>query len=218
MKAVNAENEAFARRVRERLAEAGVLMINLMSGPGAGKTTLLEKTLGRLGDRYRFAAIEGDLFTDRDARRLERFHIPVIQLNTQGSCHLTAQMIEAAIEKMPLAGLDFLLVENVGNLVCPSSFNLGEQRRVTLLSISEGSDKIAKYPKAFRTADCLVVTKLDLLPATDFSLAEVAADFRVVNAHSPILALSAKTGEGMTQWYQMLKTWKAEEDARPRVA
>lgn len=210
MKAINAENEAHAQKVREFLQRQGILMVNLISSPGSGKTTLLEKTLEQMISEYRFAAIEGDLFTDEDARRLEKYGIPVVQLNTEGACHLTAAMIERALEKIPPQGLDFLVVENIGNLVCPSSFALGEQKRVVLLSVTEGSDKIRKYPKAFQTADLLLITKVDLLNGSDFSLEMVENDFRRVKGGGHFLLISAKSGEGISEWLEVLKTWGRE--------
>jgi hydrogenase nickel incorporation protein HypB len=213
MKAVNAENDKHAKAVQTKLRSAHTLMLNLLSGPGAGKTRLLEETLSQLPPEVCCAAIEGDLFTDEDARRLERFGIPVIQLNTEGSCHLTAAMIEAALEKIPLAGLDFLFVENVGNLVCPSSFFLGEQVRVTLLSVTEGNDKIRKYPKAFQTADCLILSKIDLLPFVQFSLAQAEEDYRRIHAGGLVLALSTQSGEGFQQWLEQLLLWRNQHSA-----
>lgn len=213
MKAINAENEKHARVVQTKLRSARILMVNMLSGPGAGKTRLLEQTLSQGSSAVRCAAIEGDLFTDEDARRLERFGIPVIQLNTEGSCHLTACMIEAAMEKIPLDGLDFLFVENVGNLVCPASFFLGEHVRVTLLSVAEGNDKIRKYPKAFQTADCLVISKIDLLPFVQFSPAQAEEDYRRIRAGGLVLALSAQSGEGIRQWFEQLLLWRKEVSA-----
>lgn len=213
MKAINAENEKHARVVQTKLRSARILMVNMLSGPGAGKTRLLEQTLSQGSSAVRCAAIEGDLFTDEDARRLERFGIPVIQLNTEGSCHLTADMIEAAMEKIPLDGLDFLFVENVGNLVCPASFFLGEDVRVTLLSVTEGNDKIRKYPKAFQTADCLVLSKIDLLPFVQFSLAQAEEDYRRIHAGGLVLALSAQSGEGIQRWWEQLVLWRKEVSA-----
>jgi hydrogenase nickel incorporation protein HypB len=208
MKAINAENEERAKTVQTKLRSAHTLMVNILSGPGAGKTSLLEQTLSQGSPEVRCAVIEGDLFTDEDARRVERFGIPVIQLNTEGACHLTAGMIEAAMEKIPLDGLDFLFVENVGNLVCPSSFFLGEQVRVTLLSVTEGNDKIRKYPKAFQTADCLVLSKIDLLPFVQFSPAQAEDDYRRIHANGLVLALSAQSGEGIQRWLEQLALWR----------
>ncbi|MCR4428006.1 MAG: hydrogenase nickel incorporation protein HypB [Caldiserica bacterium] len=210
MKAVNAENELHAQKVRELVDHFGVLLINLLSSPGSGKTTLLEATLREWRGKFRMGAIEGDLFTDEDARRLERFGIQVVQLNTQGSCHLTANMIEKALEKLDLKALDFLFIENVGNLVCPASFNLGEHKRVTLLSVTEGQDKIKKYPKAFFTADLLLVSKIDLLHLTEVKLENLKEDFFRVNPKGGFLPLSAKTGDGMPQWLGFLEAWKKE--------
>ena len=210
MKAVNAENELYAAQVRETLDKRGILLINLLSSPGSGKTSLLEATLKAWDGKYRCAAIEGDLFTDEDARRLERFGIQVVQLNTQGSCHLTANMIVKALAKLDLRDLEFLFVENVGNLVCPASFNLGERKRVTLLSVTEGKDKIKKYPKAFYTADLLVLSKIDLLPMTDVNLEDLEQDFFRINPRADLLSLSVKTGQGLESWLQKLESWRKE--------
>jgi hydrogenase nickel incorporation protein HypB len=210
MKAVNAENELYAAQVREKLEKEGVFLINLLSSPGSGKTSLLEATLEEWGGNHRCAAIEGDLFTDEDARRLERFGIQVVQLNTQGSCHLTANMIVKALEKLDLKGLEYLFVENVGNLVCPASFNLGEHKRVTLLSVTEGNDKVKKYPKAFQTAHLMIVSKIDLLEATDVDLEGLREDFRHVNPSGEFLTLSVKTGSGLGGWLEKLESWKRE--------
>lgn len=213
MKAVNAENELYAAQVKETLDKRGILLINLLSSPGSGKTSLLEATLKEWGGKYRCAAIEGDLFTDEDARRLERFGIQVVQLNTQGSCHLTANMIVKALEKLDLKDLEFLFVENVGNLVCPASFNLGEHKRVTLLSVTEGKDKIKKYPKAFYTADLLVLSKIDLLPMTDVNLEDLKQDFFRVNPQADFLSLSVKTGQGLSQWLEKLESWRIQPNS-----
>ena len=210
MKAVSAENDRFAAEVRDKLNKEGVLFVNLLSSPGSGKTSLLEATLEKWGKDHRLGAIEGDLFTDEDAKRLERFGIQVVQLNTQGSCHLTANMIVKALERLELKGLEILFVENVGNLVCPASFNLGEHKRVTLLSVTEGKDKIKKYPKAFYTADLLVLSKVDLLPMTDVNLEDLRQDFRRVNPHADFLPLSIKTNQGLEAWLQKLEVWKRE--------
>lgn len=211
MKAVNVENELHAQKVREVVDNSGVLLINLLSSPGSGKTTLLEATLREWSGKYRLGAVEGDLFTDEDARRLEKFGIPVVQLNTQGSCHLTANMIETALTKFDLKTLDFLFIENVGNLVCPASFNLGEHKRVTLLSVTEGEDKIKKYPKAFNSADLLIVTKIDLLPLTEVKLENLKEDFLRVNPKGTLIPLSAKTKEGFALWLEILENWKIEQ-------
>ncbi len=211
MKAVNAENELHAQKVREAVDNSRVLLINLLSSPGSGKTTLLEVTLREWRGKYRLGAVEGDLFTDEDARRLEKFGIPVVQLNTQGSCHLTANMIETALTKFDLKTLDFLFIENVGNLVCPASFNLGEHKRVTLLSVTEGEDKIKKYPKAFNSADLLIVSKIDLLPLTEVKLENLKEDFFRVNPKGTFIPLSAKTKEGITLWLEILENWKIKQ-------
>ncbi len=193
-------NDLIAAQNRARLQEAGVVAVNLMSSPGAGKTTLLEKAIPVLCEQLRVGVIEGDLYTDRDARRLGRLGIPVVQINTAGTCHLDARMVAAVLDDLPLSDLDLLFIENVGNLVCPAGFDLGEQCRVAVLSVAEGSDKPAKYPALFRTASAVVINKIDLLGFTDFDSADLAASLRGVNPDIAVFEVSARTGEGLGEW------------------
>jgi len=199
-KRVVAESDRLAKELSDRFNRAGVFVANLMSSPGAGKTTLLEETARRLGAELRLAVIEGDLATDRDARRIQAAGIPCRQINTGGGCHLNARQILDALADFDLGGLDVLFIENVGNLVCPAEFDLGEHRRVVVSSTPEGDDKPVKYPIAFHHADCVVLNKIDLLAATNFSLEAFRRYVKGLKPRIPILELSCRTGEGVEQW------------------
>jgi hydrogenase nickel incorporation protein HypB len=189
---------------RERYDEAGVLCLNLMSSPGAGKTTLLERTLDGLAGQLRVGVVEGDIQGALDAQRLERFGVPVRQINTYGACHLDPRQVIAEAEDMGLDALDVLVVENVGNLVCPAEFDLGEHARVMLLSVAEGHDKPAKYPLMFRTSDVLLLNKVDLLPYTDFDVAEATRLALELNPAQEVLEVSCRTGAGLDRWLDWL--------------
>lgn len=199
-----AANEEVARENRRLLDRFGLTVVNLIGGPGAGKTTLLEKTISLLGGHLRFGVIEGDIYTTRDAERLEKLGVEVVQINTAGACHLDAAMVGRVLRELPLAELDVLVVENVGNLVCPAEFDLGEDLKVAVLSVTEGSDKPAKYPLVFHQAKACVLTKLDLLPYTDFDLEGVKEEIARINPAIEVFPLSARTGEGMGAWCQWL--------------
>ncbi len=186
-------NDEVAGTLRRRFAEAGVFVTSLVSSPGTGKTALLEKLLGLLAERHRVAALVGDLATENDAARLARSGVPVKQIVTGTVCHLDASMVERAIDGWDLAALDFLFVENVGNLVCPASYDLGESLRMVLLSVTEGEDKPLKYPTIFRTADLAVLTKIDLADAVEFDAAAVRRNL----GDLPVFETSAKTGAGL---------------------
>ncbi len=193
-----------AAALARRFDEARCLVVNIMSSPGAGKTTLLEQTARGLARRMRMAAIEGDLATDRDARRIRRAGIPCWQINTGGGCHLNARQVAEALKAFDLADLDILFIENVGNLVCPAAFDLGEHRRVVVSSTPEGDDKPVKYPVAFRHADCVVLNKIDLVGVTDFSRRAYRRFVRGIRPRVPILELSCRTGEGLGAWLDWL--------------
>jgi hydrogenase nickel incorporation protein HypB len=197
---VVAESDRLADELAERFRKVRVFVANLMSSPGSGKTSLLEETARRMGGELRMAVIEGDLATDRDAQRIRRAGIPSHQINTGGGCHLSARQILDALERFNLADLDVLFIENVGNLVCPAEFDLGEHRRVVLASTPEGDDKPVKYPIAFHKADCVVLNKIDLLAATDFSREAFLKYVKGLNPKVPVLELSCRTGEGVDQW------------------
>lgn len=200
-----AANDAVAAANRRRCDEAGVLVINLMSSPGSGKTTLLEQTVRALQGGLRVGVIEGDIATSRDAERLAVLGIPVVQINTGSSCHLDAPMVSAALARFTLADLDLLFVENVGNLVCPAEFDVGEHHKVMLLSVTEGDEKPLKYPAMFRVCGALLINKVDLLPYTNFNLAAAAGHSRQINPKLAILPLSCTSGEGLSEWLSWIK-------------
>jgi hydrogenase nickel incorporation protein HypB len=199
-------NDLAARALRERFRAAGVCVISLVSSPGAGKTAFLEKVLKLLRDRCRVAALVGDLATDNDARRLGRAGVPVKQITTGTVCHLEADMIATALEGWRLDELDFLFIENVGNLVCPSSFDLGEDLRLVLFSVTEGEDKPLKYPTIFNTADVTILTKMDLATAVEFDDAAARRNIESMRPGMEIFEVSAKTGEGMERLLTFLQS------------
>ncbi|MEZ4636758.1 MAG: hydrogenase nickel incorporation protein HypB [Caldilineaceae bacterium] len=201
---VLSKNDQLAQGLRQRFHQAGVLAVNLVSSPGTGKTALLERTLREMAAHHRVAALVGDLATENDANRLARSGAPVRQIVTEGMCHLEAEMIERHLRDWDLADLDFLFIENVGNLVCPSSYDLGEETRVVLLSVTEGEDKPLKYPPMFNSADVAVITKIDLADAVEFDRAAAHANLRAVRPDVTILETSAKTGAGMGAWIDWL--------------
>lgn len=197
-------NDVVARRQRERFRAAGVFVVSLVSSPGSGKTAFLEKTLTLLRPRYRVAALVGDLATENDAARLARSQVPVKQIVTGTLCHLEAAMVERALEDWDLSQLDILFVENVGNLVCPSSYDLGENVRVVLISVTEGEDKPLKYPTIFNSADVAIVTKIDLATAVEFDYATVYSNIQAVRPGMQVFQLSAKTGQGLDIYLDFL--------------
>jgi len=196
-------NAKVAAEVRRALLRKKILGVNLMSSPGSGKTTLLEQIAERLGGGYRLAVIEGDIETERDAARIRAKGIPAWQITTGGACHLEAKMIGRIFPEIP-PDLDFLFIENVGNLVCPAAYDLGESLRCVLLSVPEGDDKPKKYPKAFLTADCLVITKSDLLPILPYDLEGVKQEALDINPRLSVFVLSALTGDGLEPFLQYL--------------
>lgn len=198
------DNTRDAQANRERFARAGIYVLNLMSGPGAGKTTLLERTVGALNGRMRLAVIAGDLETRRDADRIGGHGVPVVQINTGGACHIEAHQIARAAEQFELSEFELLIIENVGNLVCPAEFDLGEHDKVMMLSCTEGHDKPAKYPLMFRESRAMLLNKMDLLPHTNFDVDAAIADARALNPGIEVIKLSALTGEGMDEWFGWL--------------
>jgi hydrogenase nickel incorporation protein HypB len=199
------KNTTLAHELRERFSRSGTYVINLLSSPGAGKTTLLEETLRRLSARYRTAALVGDQATDNDARRLLRSGAPVKQISTGAECRLDAQMIAAALEDFEAASTEFLAIENVGNLICPAEYDLGEDLRVVVFSVTEGEDKPLKYPLAFTTAHATVISKIDLSQATGFDRQTAVGNVHRVHPGLPIIDVSARTGEGMEQWMEFIE-------------
>jgi hydrogenase nickel incorporation protein HypB len=193
-----------AARFREAMTARGTLVVNLLSSPGSGKTTLLAETAKRWGDQVRCGVLAGDIATDRDAQRLAPW-LPVIQLTTGGACHLSLALVQQGWQQWEDRPLDILFIENVGNLVCPSSHDLGEHVRVVLLATTEGDDKPAKYPKAFRTSDGLLITKTDLLPYLPFDVDAAGQDARAIRPDIEVMAVSALQGEGIAQWCEFLQ-------------
>ena len=209
-------NDRVAAHNRAHFDAQGVLAVNLMSSPGSGKTALLEATIRALDGELRIAVIEGDLATENDAARIRACGVPAVQITTGNACHLDAQMVHDALHELPLAGLDLLFVENVGNLVCPASFDLGAHRNVTLLSVTEGDDKPAKYPVMFRAGDLTLITKVDLLPhLDDFSVGRARESLRQVGFAGGVLEVSRRGGEGLAAWLDWLR---AEVAARRTAA
>ena len=204
-----AANDAMARSNREHFDEENIVVLNLISSPGSGKTTLLEHTIDRIGSEIKIGVIEGDIETERDAERIRAKGVPAIQLTTGGACHLDASMIHRGfhqLQKEPGGdAIDLLVIENVGNLVCPATFDLGEHKRVVLVSVPEGPDKPAKYPKAFTSSQTFVVTKTDLLPYFDFPVPDAIGDALQLNPHLRTMDLSSTTGTGMDNWLNYLR-------------
>jgi hydrogenase nickel incorporation protein HypB len=200
-----AKNNRLAQDNRATFAANGVFALNLVSSPGSGKTTILERTLRELAGVCRAAVIEGDQQTDNDAVRIAATGVPVRQINTGAGCHLDAHMVCHAAAEFDLAALDILFIENVGNLVCPAAFDLGEQHKVVVLSVTEGEDKPLKYPQMFHAADVMLLNKVDLLPYLDFDVAKCRQMALRVNPAMTIFEVSSRTGEGMVAWYEWLK-------------
>ena len=219
-----AANDRVAMHNREHFDEHGVLAINLMSSPGAGKTALLEATILALRERYRIAVIEGDLETDNDAARIRAHGVPAVQITTGTACHLDAHLVHRALHDLPLTGLDLLFIENVGNLVCPASFDLGQHRNVILLCVTEGDDKPAKYPVMFRAADLVVLSKTDLLGVLDdFEPKRAAANLRALGRDTPMIRTAARRAPALEPWLDWLERELSEHrvsqaGALPRIA
>ena len=198
-------NQQAAGENRELLRRHGIFAVNLIASPGAGKTSILEKTIAGLCYTFRFACIEGDITGEHDARRIARLRIPVVQVNTEGGCHLSAAMVGRALAEMDLDKIDVLAIENVGNLVCPAEFDLGEHMKIVVLSTPEGDDKPAKYPLIFSEAGAVLINKADLMDIVDFKMARAVADVRKVNPDASIFEVSAKTGQGFIEWFNWFK-------------
>src|SRR6202049_3384940 len=198
------QNDVIERALREQFRTAGVFVVSLVSSPGSGKTTFLEKTLTQLQPRYRVAALVGDLATENDAVRLARSKAPVKQITTGTLCHLEAAMVQNALQDWNLGSLDFLFIENVGNLVCPSSYDLGENLRLVLISVTEGEDKALKYPSIFNSADVAVVSKIDLASAVEFDWPQAEGNIQAVRPGMPVFMVSSKTGQGLQEYMDFL--------------
>lgn len=209
-------NERIAGENKRLFDEAKVLVINLMSGPGAGKTSLLERTIMALKDRIRIGVIEGDIQTSKDAERIASLGVPVVQINTDGACHLDGNMIREALPHLDLNSLDLLVVENVGNLVCPAEFNVGEDFKVMILSVTEGEDKPEKYPLMFMESKVLLINKIDLLPYLDIDVSRIREVSKRVNPGLEIFEVSCKTQDGLNLWYNWLSSKVTEKRHREK--
>jgi hydrogenase nickel incorporation protein HypB len=200
-------NDRIAAENKTIFRDAGVYVINIMSGPGAGKTSLLEKTISEFDGKIKIGVIEGDIAGSDDAERIEKLGIPVIQINTGGGCHLDANMIREVLDDLPLKDLDLLIIENVGNLVCPAEFKLGEDMNVMLLSIAEGHDKPLKYPLMFQESSALILNKIDLLPYTNVDMEKIRKDSLSLNPGLKIFEVSCRTGSGISEWTNWLQSF-----------
>jgi hydrogenase nickel incorporation protein HypB len=212
MEGVLDANDALAQTNRARFDQSGTYVVNMMSSPGAGKTAVLERTLERMRSKLRLGVLEGDVQTTLDADRLARFHIPLVQVNTDpgfgGECHLDANMVRSGLSELPLHDIDILVIENVGNLVCPAEFKVGEDARVMVYSITEGEEKPLKYPLMFRSADLVLVNKMDLLEHLDFDLEQFLGNLDAVNRGVEYILTSARTGRGVEEWCSWLERRK----------
>jgi hydrogenase nickel incorporation protein HypB len=198
-------NERLAAANHKRFDDAGILVINLMSSPGAGKTSLLERTIDGLKERFGIAVIEGDIQSSYDAERIHQKGVQAVQINTDGGCHLDGNMIQIALDSLDLSGIDILIIENVGNLVCPAEFNLGEHYKVMILSVAEGDDKPLKYPLMFQISSVLLVNKIDLLPYIDCDIHKIHERARQLNHNQSVFDVSCRTGEGLESWLSWLE-------------
>jgi len=198
-------NERIAGQNRELFDENRLLVINLMSAPGAGKTSLLERSIDALKNEISMGIIEGDIQSSQDAERVARKGVPAVQINTGGECHLDGNMIRDAFKDLDFKGLQLLVIENVGNLVCPAEFNMGEDYKIMMLSVTEGDDKPSKYPLMFRKSRVLLINKIDLLPYVDCSMERIEKESRRINPELTIFRISCKTGEGLSDWYNWLR-------------
>ena len=203
-KKILSANEQYAEKNRRLFRENNIPCLNMISSPGSGKTSILVRTLTDQKDRIRAAVIEGDIQTELDAERIRATGAPAVQINTRGACHLSAAQISDAAAKLPVSELDLIIIENVGNLVCPSAFELGESMKIVALSVTEGDDKPAKYPEIFAKSSALLINKIDLLGAVEFDMEKASSDASRLNKDLKIFPVSAKTGEGMEAWYQWL--------------
>ena len=206
------KNDAFAAMNRDALVRQGVFTINMVSSPGAGKTTLLERTIAHLGGALSLAVVEGDVQTDLDAQRVAKYGVPVVQIVTNGGCHLEARLVQDALSRLDLSATDVLVIENVGNLVCPANFDLGEDLKVVVLSVTEGDDKPLKYPAMFQRASVLIINKVDLVPYVDADVSTIRRNARLANPDLQIFETSCRSSEGIAEWAE----WLAAQAGRRR--
>jgi len=199
------KNDEIAAENRQIFKNNDIYAINLLSSPGSGKTSLLEKTLERLNTAIKIGVIEGDVQTDNDAQRVARYHVPVVQIVTNGGCHLEAKLVQNALDNFDLASLELLVIENVGNLVCPANYDLGEEKKIVMLSTTEGDDKPVKYPAMFRASHVMIINKIDLLDYVEFDLKTVREHALMINPNLEIFELSCTTGQGLDNWINWLK-------------
>jgi hydrogenase nickel incorporation protein HypB len=202
------KNDEIAAENRGIFNKNGIFTINMLSSPGSGKTSLLEQTLTRINSTVNIGVVEGDVQTDKDAQRIAKFNVPVVQIITNGGCHLEAKLVQDALSKFNLNLLNILIIENVGNLVCPANYDLGESKKVVLLSTTEGDDKPLKYPAMFRISDMMIINKTDLLDYVDFNIDSVKNNALQINPDLDIIQTSCKTGEGLDQWMEWLHSQK----------
>jgi hydrogenase nickel incorporation protein HypB len=205
MKNILDRNQNKAEEVRKLITSKNVTMVNIISSPGAGKTTLLERTCEALVTKHRIGIIEGDITTDRDARRLEKYNMPIVVINTEGGCHLDSHSISKVLPSFNLDNLDILFVENVGNLICPAQFDLGETFKIAVVSTTEGDDKPGKYPMLFRDAKAVLLNKIDLIPYTNFNIKSFKSDLRNINGLVPLFEVSCTREDGLENWYKWLE-------------
>jgi hydrogenase nickel incorporation protein HypB len=204
MKNILDRNQDMAEQVRSIMRDKNIFLVNLISSPGAGKTTLLERTCEELGTKFRIGVIEGDITTDLDGQRLKKYNIPIVVINTEGGCHLDSHSISKALATFDLEALDIIFVENVGNLICPSHFDLGETCKVAMVSTTEGDDKVIKYPLLFREARVIILNKTDLIPYTNFNMEKFLTDVDRINPQVPLIKASCTRNEGLEEWVQWI--------------
>jgi len=206
-------NDEIAAGIRKLFKEKGILVLNLLSSPGSGKTSIIEKTLEKIGSNLEISIIVGDVQTANDAERIAKFDVPVVQLITAGACHLDSKMVKNALKKLDLSSTEILIIENVGNLVCPSSFDLGEDSRIVLFSTTEGTDKPLKYPAMFHQAEVVIINKIDLIPYTNFSLENARKYVHQLNPKAIIFETSCTSGEGIEEWCEWLQNKMKKSNA-----
>jgi hydrogenase nickel incorporation protein HypB len=213
MEDILGRNDQIARENQVLFKKEGIFVLNLLGSPGSGKTSLLEKTMAALKDELHMAVIEGDLFTSKDADRIAKYGVPVIQINTSGGCHLDALMVQKVLQNLDLVNLDLLIIENVGNLVCPAEFNIGEDSKAVVLSITEGDDKPLKYPLIFKESAIAILNKVDLLPYTNFDMAAAQNDITSIHPQINVLEVSCQQETGLLAWYDWLRSETAAKKA-----